>query len=89
MTAVLHTVQDLRTLGHKVLELPYSVYESIRDSSSFTLDDQRREALVNHYLLYHPLASWAHLAGNLHRLEEHTALQEVRKYISQRTGDCK
>ena len=89
MSAVLHTVQDLWKLGCRVLRLPFPVYASVRVSSSFTHDDQRKEALFNHYLFYHPLASWAHLAGWLCRLEEHTVLQEVRKYISQRTGDYK
>ena len=86
MSAVLHTVQDLERLGDYVLDLPHPVYHSIESSISFSHDDQRREALINHYLLYHPLATWAHLAGRLYWWEEHTALQEVRQYITQQTG---
>ena len=87
MSAVLHTVQELKRLGYVVLDLPFSVYWSIKSRISFSHDDQRREALINHYLLYYPLASWAHLAGMLYYMEEHTALQEVRQYITQQTGD--
>ena len=88
VSTVLHTVRDLERLGYDVLDLPSSVYESIKSNRSFSHDKQRM-ALINHYLLYHPLASWAHLAGRLYFWEEHTALQQARQYITQQTGDWK
>ena len=89
MSAVLHTVEDLETLGLYVLDLPSFVYATIDSGRLYTNVYEKREALIQCYLLNYPLASWAHVAGMLYFYEEHTALQEVRQYITQQKGNWK
>ena len=68
------------------LGLPVSVYYQIRDNSSYSTEEEKREAMIAYFLNTKPLASWATLAGGLYRKEENVSLEAVRKYLHHNTG---
>ena len=68
------------------LGLPVSVYYQIRDNSSYSTEEEKREAMIAYFLNTIPLASWATLAGGLYREEKSVSLEAVRKYLHHTTG---
>ena len=68
------------------LGLPGSVYIQIRDNSSYSTEEEKREAMIAYFLNTIPLASWATLAGGLYREEKNVSLEAVRKYLHHTTG---
>ena len=69
------------------LGVPYSVRIEIRDSPSYSSEDERRSAVLQYSLQTLPGMSWGRVAGVLWCLEEHTALETVRQYLPHKPGD--
>ena len=68
------------------LGVPYSVYFQIIDNPSYSIEEERREAMILYFLNNIPLASWATLAGRLYSEEQSVSLEAVRKYLHHTTG---
>ena len=68
------------------LGVPYSVYFQIKDNPSYSIEEERREAMILYFLNNIPLASWATLAGRLYSEEQ---IEAVRKYLHHTTGQYK
>ena len=68
------------------LGLPVSVYIQIMDNSSYSTEEEKREAMIAYFLNTILLASWATLAGGLYRKKENVSLEAVRKYLHHTTG---
>ena len=69
-----------------ILAMPASKKISIKEQYS-SKEDQLR-AFVEYIHSFHPSMSWGLLAGILHSMEEHEALEELltRKYLNFRKG---
>ena len=89
--ALLHAVSTIRNfwLGGLLsyLGVPYSVRIEIRDSPSYSSEDEKRTAVLQYSLQTLPSMSWVKIAGALWFLEEHTALETVRQYLPHKPGD--
>ena len=66
------------------LGVPLPILNDI--SRRYSSDDQRKLAVVEHYLRYAPGASWNHLAGELYYYEKEGALQQVQRYVQRQAG---
>ena len=71
----------LRALG-----VPQSVVDQIRDSRSYSSEEEKRVAGLQYCLQTVPGVSWGRIAGVLWLLEEHTALETVRQYLPHTHG---
>ena len=69
------------------LSVPWSVIEQIRDSRSYSSEDEKRMAGLQYYLQTLPGVSWGRIAGVLWKMEEHTALETVRQYLPPKHGE--
>ena len=69
------------------LGVPYSVWSQIRDSQSYSSEEEQRLADLQYYLQTVPGVSWGRIAGVLWRMEEDTALDTVRQYLPHKHGD--
>ena len=69
------------------LDVHYSVMDDIRASPLYSTEEEKRIAGLQYYLHTVPSASWEDIAGVLWRLEEHTALEEVRQYLPPAHGE--
>ena len=69
------------------LGVPQSVMDDIRASPLYSTEEEKRIAGLQYYLHTLPSASWEVIAGVLWRLEEHTALEEVRQYLPPAHGE--
>ena len=69
------------------LGVPQSVMDDIRSSPLYSTEEEKRIAGLQYYLHTVPSASWEDIAGFLWRLEEHTALEEVRQYVTPAHGE--
>ena len=67
--------------------VPPSVQEQIRDSQSYSSEDEKRTAALQYYIETVPGASWGMIAGALWSMEEHTALETVRQYLPHKPGE--
>ena len=93
--SLLHAVSTVRrfwSLGGEVgllgwLLVPYSVQEHIIDSQSYSSEDEKRTAALQYYIETVPDASWGMIAGVLWYMEEHTALETVRRYLPHKPGE--
>ena len=63
------------------LGVPDSVWTQIRDSESYSSEDEKRMAILQYCLQTLPGVSWGRIAGVLWRLEEKTALETIRQYL--------
>ena len=72
----------------QLLGVPYSVMDDIRASPSHSSEEEKRIAGLQYYLQTLPGASWEKIAGALWRMEEHTALEEVRQHLQPTYGEC-
>ena len=63
------------------LGVPWSVMDDIMASPSHSTEEEKRIAGLQYYLQTLPGASWEMIAGSLWRMEEHTALEEVRQHL--------
>ena len=63
------------------LGVPWSVMDDTRASPSHSTEEEKRIAGLQYYLQTLPGASWEMIAGSLWRMEEHTALEEVRQHL--------
>ena len=68
------------------LFVPESVND-IRANPSYSTEEEKRIAGLQYYLQTVPGASWEMIAGVLWGMEEHTALEEVRKYLPSTHGE--
>ena len=88
---LLHAVSTVRNfwVGGLLtyLGVPPSVQIEIRDSPSYSSEDDKRTAVLQYSLQTLPGMSWGKIAGVLWRLEEHTALETVRQYLPHKPGD--
>ena len=89
---LLHAVSTVRDFWEingllYYLGVPYYVRLEIRDSPSYSSEDERRSAVLQYSLQTLPGMSWGRIAGVLWRLEEHTALETVRQYLPHKPGD--
>ena len=55
----------------------YAVINKINSNTTYKTEEEKKEALLLYYLHTVPGASWQHVAGALHRMEEVTALKVV------------
>ena len=69
------------------LGVPDSVMNQIRDSQSYSSEEEKRLAGLQYYLQTVPGVSWGMIAGMLWSLEEHTALDTVRQYLPHKHGE--
>ena len=92
---LLHAVSTVRQFweygrdGDGLLEylgVPESVICQIRDSQSYSSEDEKRMAGLQYCLQTVPGVSWGRIAGVLWYLEEHTALETVRQYLPPKHG---
>ncbi|CAI8033897.1 hypothetical protein GBAR_LOCUS19112 [Geodia barretti] len=63
------------------LGVPRSVMNQIRDSRSYSSEEEKRVAGLQYCLQNVPGVSWGGIAGVLWYVEEHTALETVRQYL--------
>ena len=63
------------------LGVPDSVWTQIRDSKSYSSEDDKRMAVLQYCLQTLPGVSWGRIAGVLWRLKEDTALEKIRQYL--------
>ena len=89
---LLHAVSTVRGLGGELrllgwLGVPRSVRVQIRDSQSYSSEDKKRTAALQYYIETLPGASWGRIAGALWNMEEHTALETVRRYLPHKPGE--
>ena len=89
---LLHAVSTVRDFwGYSGLltffDVPYSVWIEIRDSPSYSSEDEKRTAGLQYSLQTLPGISWGKIAGVLWYLEEHKALETVRQYLPHKPGD--
>ena len=84
----LSTVRDFWDSGLLFLfGVPYSVLIQIRDSSSYSSEDEKRMAVLQYCLQTVPGVSWGRIAGVLWSQGEHTALETVRQYLTHKPGE--
>ena len=69
-----------------LLGVPRSVMDQIRDSRSYSSEEEKRVAGLQYCLQTVPGVSWGRIAGVLWFLEEHTALETVRQYLPHTHG---
>ena len=69
------------------LGVPPSVMDQIRDSQSYSSEDEKRVAGLQYYLQTVPGVSWGRIASVLWYMEEHTALETVRQYLPHQHGE--
>ena len=69
------------------LGVPWPVLDQIRDSQSYSSEDEKRVAGLQYYLQTLPSVSWGRIASVLWYLEEHTALETVRQYLPHQHGE--
>ncbi|CAI8046504.1 hypothetical protein GBAR_LOCUS25733 [Geodia barretti] len=72
---------ELETGLLECLGVPVSVMSQIRDSRSYSSEEEKRVAGLQYCLQTVPGVSWGRIAGVLWYLEEHTALETVRQYL--------
>ena len=65
----------------QLLGVPWSAMDDIRASPSHSTEEEKRIAGLQYFLQTLPGASWEKIAGVLWRMEEHTALEEVRQHL--------
>ena len=70
-----------------VLGIPTSVRDQIRQDPSYSIEDEKRMAVLQYCLQTLPGVSWGRIAGVLWCIEEHTALETVRPYLPHKPGD--
>ena len=68
------------------LGVPRAVIDQIISSQSYLSEDEKRVAGLQYYLQTVPGASWGRIASLLWYMEEHTALETVRKYLPHKHG---
>ena len=81
--AALRTVDEER-LDKFILKGPRPMKKELKEQS---VDDNYRDQLITPYLQSSPFASWDHLAGQVLRLEERAALEEVRQFLQPEEGE--
>ena len=69
-----------------VLNVPVAVFDDIRSSHVYKTEEEKKEALLLHYLLNSPKASWQHIVGALHYWEEVTALKAAKAFLKYTRG---
>ena len=69
------------------LGVPGSVIVQIRDSQSYSSEDEKRMAGLQYCLQTVPGVSWGRIAGVLWKMKEHTALETVRQYLPPKHGE--
>ena len=88
---LLHAVSTVRSFWVGglliLLGVPNSVRYEIRDSPSYSSEDDKMTAVLQYSLQTLPGMSWGIIAGVLWFLEEHTALETVRQYLPHKPGD--
>lgn len=67
--------------------VPYPVLSQIRDSPLYSSEREKIMAGLQYSLRTVPGISWGRIAGELWRLEEHTALETVGQYLPHKPGD--
>ena len=80
------TVRELWGIGLndgllEFLGVPESVINQIKDSISYSSEEEKRDAGLQYCLQTVPGVSWGKIASVLWLLEEHTALETVRQYL--------
>ena len=63
------------------LGVPDSVWTQIRDSKSYSSEDEKRMAVLQYCLQTLPGMSWGRIAGVLWRLKEDKALKIIKQYL--------
>ena len=58
----------------------------IRDSRSYSSEEEKRVAVLQYCLQTVPGVSWGRIASVLWYLKEHTALETVRQYLPHTRG---
>ena len=66
--------------------VPWSVREQIRASESYSSEEEMKLAVLQYCLQTVPGVSWGLIAGVCWRLNEHEALETVRKYLQDKHG---
>ena len=89
---LLHAVSTVRRfwdVGELLwcLGVPWSVIGQIRDSQSYSSEDEKRMAGLQYCLQTLPGVSWGRIAGVLWYMDELTALETVRQYLPPKHGE--
>ena len=89
---LLHAVSTVRRFWNYAglldyLGVPMSVRDQIRDSQSYSSEDEKKMAGLQYCLQTLPGVSWGRIAGVLWKMEEHTALETVRQYLPHKHGE--
>ena len=80
LTTAVSSVKDIWRLL-EWLDVPDSVWGKIRESGSYSSEEEEREAGLQYYLQTLQDASWRRIAGELWYMEEYTALETVKQYL--------
>ena len=75
---------DWKTIGHYILDLPYSKCDEIE--KQFSSYKERVEAVVREWLLRDPLASWRRLIDRLYIWDEFDQADSILHYAEELTG---
>ena len=82
VSTVLNTVSMERMEG--CLTVPLSVRSKINEQSHS--EEERRNQLVDYWLMTSPNASWQWLSGWIHYYEEKSALSAAKRYVQRAPG---
>ena len=84
VTTVLNTVSVEQM--ELCLRVPPNVRRKIKEQSHS--EEERRNQLVNWWLMTSPYASWQWLSGWIHYIEEKSALSAAKRYVQRAPGVC-
>ena len=68
------------------LNVPVAVRDDLESSHVYKTEEEKKEALLLYYLLNSPKASWQHVVGALHYMEEVTALKAAKTFLKYTRG---
>ena len=68
------------------LAIPSTKCKEILHSTCYQTQEDKKEALLRYYQSTMPIASWQHFAGALHARGEKTALEDVKKFLKDKTA---
>ena len=69
------------------LGVPNSVLGQLRESQTYSSEDEKKMAGLQYYLQTVPGASWRNIASVLWRMKEYTTLKAVKQYLPHKPSE--
>lgn len=85
---VTSSVKDWYSLGSYSfgLGVPRAVLNKIKFSPAYKTEEERKTAMLLYFLNNFQMATWQRVAGALQKMEETTALQAVKQFLTVQPG---